>query len=108
MRRRDIVGLSLLLPGVLPVYPALLALGNRIFPTADIARSNEMHHAAVYFLGPQGDSPVELGLVLGWIALGLLGVALTAVGYRLIATEVADAPPLRPVDAPGVWHWLDV
>lgn len=108
MRRRDIIGLSLLVPGVLPLSAAFLALGNRIFPTADVARSNEMPHAAVYFLGPEGSSPFELAAVLAWIAIGVAGVALMVAGYRLITTEVADAPPLRPVDAPRVWHWLDV
>ncbi|MGM1030703.1 MAG: hypothetical protein ACQEWM_12665 [Actinomycetota bacterium] len=108
MRRRDTIGLSLLVPGVLPLYAAFLALGNRIFPTADVARSNEMPHAAVYFLGPEANSPFELAAVLAWIAIGIVGVALIAAGYRLISTEVAGGPPLRPVDAPRVWHWLDV
>ena len=108
MRRRDIIGLSLLVPGVLPLSAAFLALGNRIFPTADVARSNEMAHGLVYFLGPEGDSPAELALVLGWMAIGVVGLALAAAGYRLVTTDVADEPPLRPVDVPGTWHRFDV
>ncbi len=108
MRRRDIVGLSLLVPGFGPVFAAFVALGDRVFPTADVARSNEMAHALVYFLGPEGDSPAELALVLGWIAIGVAGLLLVAAGYRLITTDVADEPPLRPVDVPGTWHRFDV
>lgn len=108
MRRRDIIGLSLFVPGFVPAYAAFLALGNRVFPAADIARSNRMDHAAVYFLGPEGNSPAELGLVLGWIAIGLVGIALIAAGYRLITTTSAEAPPARPVDVPAIWHRFDV
>lgn len=108
MRRREIEGLALLVPGFAPAYAAFVALGDRVFPSADVARSNRMDHAAVYFLGPEGNSPAELALVLGWIVIGVGGVALIAAGYRLITTTSADSPPLRPVDVPAIWHRFDV
>lgn len=108
MLRRDAIGLGLLVPGFIAAYAAFVLLGTRVFPTATIARDNGMEHAAVYFLGVEGDSPAVLGLVLGWIALGVVGAALVAAGQRLIATASTDGPPLRPVDEPSVWHRFDV
>lgn len=105
MRRRDVIGLSLFVPGFLPAYAALLALGNRVFPTATAARNNGMDHAEVYFLGVEGDSVVELGLVLGWMLIGLVGIALIAAGYRLITTTPATATAPSYDDAPSS-RWL--
>ena len=105
MRRRDIIGLALYLPGFVPAYAAFVALGNRVFPTATAARNNGMDHAAVYFLGVEGDSVADLGLVLGWMAIGLVGLALIAAGYRLITTSPSGAR--RPsLDAPSSTAWV--
>jgi hypothetical protein len=89
MRRRDVIGLALYVPGFVPAYAAFLALGNRVFPTATAARNNGMDHAEVYFLGVEGNSVADLGLVLGWMMIGLVGIALIAAGYRLITTTPA-------------------
>lgn len=92
MRQRDAIGLRMFVPGFVPAYAAFVELGNRVFPTATIARDNGMDHAAVYFLGVEGGSVAELALVLGWMAIGLLGVALIAAGYWLITTGPDTAP----------------
>jgi hypothetical protein len=106
--RREAIGLGMLVPGSIAMYAAFELLGTRVFPTATIARDNGMAHAAVYFLGVEGDSPAVLGLVLAWIALGAVGLAIFGAGYRLLTTTDAESPPLRPVDEPSVWHRFDV
>lgn len=109
MRRRDIIGLALYVPGFVPAYAAFVALGNRVFPTATAARNNGMDHAEVYFLGVEGDSVADLGLVLGWMAIGLLGIALIAAGYGLITTTPAGARQPSYGDAhPSSWLSLQV
>jgi hypothetical protein len=108
VQRRDAIGLGLLVPGFVAAYAAFVLLGTRVFPTATIARDNGMEHAAVYFLGVEGDSPAVLALVLGWIALGVVGAALVAAGQRLIATASTREPRIRPHDEPAVWHRFDV
>lgn len=107
MRRRDIVGLSLFVPGFVPAYAAFIALGNRVFPTATAARNNGMDHAEVYFLGVEGDSVADLGLVLGWMLVGMVGLALIAAGYRVITTTPSGAPQPYP-GAPSSNVWVPV
>lgn len=107
MRRRDIIGLALYVPGFVPAYAAFVALGNRVFPTATAARNNGMEHAEVYFLGVEGNSVADLALVLGWMLVGLVGVALIAGGYRLITMTPSGAP--RPhAGAPSSNVWVPV
>lgn len=108
MRRRDVIGLCLLVPGFVTAYAAFVTLGNRVFPTATVARTNGMDHAEVYFLGVEGGSVADLSFVLGWALLGLIGIALIAAGYRLITRTPDEAPPERAVDVPAVWHRFDV
>lgn len=108
MRQRDVIGLLLLVPGFVPAAAAFVTLGNRVFPTAAVARSNGLHHAEVYFLGFEGDSLADLALVLGWMIIGVVGIALIAAGYRLITKTIAAAPPVREVDVPAIWHRFDV
>ncbi|MFA4841829.1 MAG: hypothetical protein WC580_08990, partial [Agrococcus sp.] len=64
------IGLALYVPGFVPAYAAFVALGNRVFPTATAARNNGMDHGEVYFLGVEGNSVADLGLVLGWMLVG--------------------------------------